>query len=320
MRKNIIIDVDTGIDDATALMLALSSPELNILGITTVAGNVEVERASLNTLKVLEIMEKNVPVYEGANKPLVREHIAAYETHGKDGLGDVLDDSQITREIEKMSAKDFILKSLKEYEDVIIVAVGPMTNIALALKEDPNAFKNLDRIISMGGAYKAHGNCSPVAEYNYWVDPDAADYVFKNSPKKLEMVGLDVTRKIVLTPDMVKYARNFPSLKQEFLESITKFYMDFHKSQEGTIGCVINDPLAVMAAIFEDILKGFEAYTEVVHDGVAMGQAIVDDHDFWKREKNSIIYTEVDHDKFFLEFFDRVLNIDISKLLGKADE
>lgn len=321
--KNVIIDVDTGIDDALALMLAISSPELNIVGITTVSGNVEVEKATANTIKVLELMDSKIKVYPGAETPWKREHIPAYETHGDDGLGETFIEVKSFENKADLSASEFIIDSLNNFEDLSIIALGPLTNIFDALRLDSNAFRNLERFISMGGCYKSHGNCSPVAEYNYWVDPDAADYVFKNLPVKIEMVGLDVTRKIVLTPEMVNKLRDFPSKRQNFIESVTKFYMDFHMEYEGISGCVINDPLAVLYAFVPRLLEGFESYTEIVTEGIAIGQSIVDDHNFWKNKSNSIIMNKVEPDLFFNEFFKRVLDVDyslIKKNCGEFDE
>ena len=138
----------------------------------------------------------DIPVYVGEEVPLKRELVTAQDTHGEDGVGENF--------YEDVDAKfnyggvDFIIDTLKNNKDVSIIALGPLTNIAKAIMKDKKAFDNLDEFISMGGAFRIHGNCSPVAEFNYWVDPHGADYVYKNLSKKIHMVGLDVTRKIVL--------------------------------------------------------------------------------------------------------------------------
>ena len=151
------------------------------------------------------------------------------------------------------NAVDFIIKTLKENKDVSIIALGPLTNIAKALQKDKEAFDNMDEFISMGGAFRVEGNCSPVAEFNYWVDPHAANYVFQNLSQKIHMVGLDVTRKIVLTPNIIEFINRLDKNMAKYITEITRFYIDFHWNQEKIIGCVINDPLAL--AYFSYILS-----------------------------------------------------------------
>ncbi|MFA3957347.1 nucleoside hydrolase [Clostridioides difficile] len=158
----------------------------------------------------------------------------------------------------------------------------------------------------MGGAFRIHGNCSPVAEFNYWVDPHGADYVYKNLSKKIHMVGLDVTRKIVLTPNIIEFINRLDKKMAKYITEITRFYIDFHWEQEGIIGCVINDPLAVAYFIDRSICKGFESYVEVVEDGIAMGQSIVDSFNFYKKNPNAIVLNEVDEKKFMYMFLKRL--------------
>ena len=172
--------------------------------------------------------------------------------------------------------------------------------------KDKKAFDNLDEFISMGGAFRIHGNCSPVAEFNYWVDPHSADYTYKNLPKKIHMVGLDVTRKIVLTPNIIEFINRLDKDMAKYITEITRFYIDFHWEQEGIIGCVINDPLAVAYFIDRSLLRGFDSYVEVVHDGVAVGQSIVDSFNFYKNKPNSHVLTEVDEKAFMKMFLKRI--------------
>lgn len=133
-----------------------------------------------------------------------------------------------------------------------------------------------------------------MAEYNYWCDPDAAKYVYENLRTKIHMVGLDVTRKIVLTPNILEYMQILDTEKGEFVKNITRFYYDFHWEYERGIGCVINDPLAVAYFLNRELCSGFEAYTTVEAEGISIGQSVVDAMNFWKKEENSIVLTEVD--------------------------
>ena len=158
----------------------------------------------------------------------------------------------------------------------------------------------------MGGNFRSYGNCSPVAEYNYWCDPDAADYVYQNIGTMIHMVGLDVTRNIVFTPTISDFCQRIHPSNGTFAKQITRFYDEFHWKYERIIGCVINDPLAVAYFINRDLCNGFEAYTTVVTDGICIGQTIVDSMDFWKKKKNSYVLTEVDQVNFMKFFLRRV--------------
>jgi len=305
-KRKVIIDCDPGIDDSLALLLALKSPELEVIGITVVCGNVPMKQGVENTLKVLELTNSlHIPVYCGEANPLVRELVTAQDTHGEDGVGECFF-PKVQGGLVKEGAVDFIINSLKAQEGLSIIALGPLTNLAKALMKDKEAFKNLEELVSMGGSFKSHGNCSPVAEFNYWVDPHSADYVYKNLGKLIHMVGLDVTRKIVLTPNIIELITRLGGEISKFIVDITKFYVDFHWKQEGIIGCVINDPLAVAYFIDRSICSGFSSYTEIVKDGIALGQSIVDVENFWKKDHNSIILKQVDNIKFMQMFLQRL--------------
>ncbi|MCR8744470.1 nucleoside hydrolase [Romboutsia lituseburensis] len=305
-KRKVIIDCDPGIDDSLALLLALNSPELEVLGITICSGNVPAKLGAKNALKTLQICSSlHIPVYVGEEYPLKRELVTAQDTHGDDGLGEnFYEDINEAKFYE--GGVDFIIDTLNNNDNVSIIALGPLTNIAKALMKDKKAFNNLDEFVSMGGTFRIHGNCSPVAEFNYWVDPHGVDYVYKNLPKKIHMVGLDVTRKIVLTPNIIEFINRLDKDISKYITEITRFYIDFHWEQEKIIGCVINDPLAVAYFIDRSICKGFESFVEVVEDGIAMGQSIVDSFDFYKEENNAVVLTDVDKNKFMGMFLKRI--------------
>ena len=304
-KRKVIIDCDPGIDDSLAILLALNSDELEVLGLTITSGNVPARMGAKNALKTLQIANRlDIPVYVGEEFPLQRELITAQDTHGEDGIGENFYDDVKGEILE--GGVDFIIDTLKREEKVSIIALGPLTNIAKALMKDKDAFDNLDEFVSMGGAFRIHGNCSPVAEFNYWVDPHAADYTYKHLPKKIHMVGLDVTRKIVLTPNIIEFINRLEKEKSKFITEITRFYIDFHWQQEGIIGCVINDPLAVAYFIDRNLCKGFDSYVEVVHDGVAIGQSIVDSFNFYKKEPNAHVLTQTDEKAFMKMFLKRI--------------
>ena len=309
--KKIIIDCDPGIDDTLALMLALCSPELNIAGITVVCGNVPVHKGAQNVLKVLKWFDRTeIPVYLGEKQPLLRPYIDAMDTHGLDGLGESGYEN-INETQPKEDAVGFIAKTLQDAkgcsEKVSIIALGPLTNIAQLILKHEETLCGIDEIVSMGGCYKSHGNCSPVAEYNYWCDPEAAKIVYENL--FVHMVGLDVTRKIVLTPNILEYMCNVNPKLGEIVKNITRFYFDFHWKQEGVIGCVINDPLAVAYFIDRDLCSGFDAFTQIETEGICSGQSVTDAYHFYKHEPNSHVLTDTSALKFMQFFFERVFHI-----------
>ncbi len=308
--KKIIIDCDPGIDDSLAIMLALKSPEVEVAGITVVAGNSPVELGFKNAKRILDFLGRlDVPVYVGADRPRVREYVNALDTHGEDGLGESFLPEVEGQEIPSKSAVSFMRETLKS-GDVSVVALGPLTNLADLIDEDLDAFLSIERIVSMGGNFRSHGNCSPVAEYNYWEDPDSAKVVFDTlyeHHKMIEMVGLDVTREIVLTPEILSDMKRINPQVGDFVEKITDFYFKFHWEWEHIRGCVINDPLAVAQFIDPKILKGISAFTEVETGGISMGQTVVDSMGFYRKESNALVFTEVDKKAFWEMFLTRIL-------------
>ena len=314
MARKVIIDCDPGIDDSLAIMMALSSPELEVVGLTIVAGNSPVEMGYENARKVLKFLGRmDVPVFMGAEKPMKREYVNALDTHGEDGLGESflpnVDPSEGSQTEE--SAVSFLRRTLGE-GGCSIIALGPMTNLADLIREDKDAFLKIEEIISMGGNFRSHGNCSPVAEYNYWEDPDSAALVYETlaeNDRMITMVGLDVTRKIVLTPTILEYMERLNPEVGAFVRKITKFYFDFHWEWEHIIGCVINDPLAVAIFIDPSLAQGFEAYTAVETGGISMGQTVVDSMGFYRKKANAYICTEVDTAGYWHSFLPRILHV-----------
>lgn len=304
MRKKVIIDCDPGIDDSLALILALNSPELEIVGITTVSGNVKADQGAKNALKVLKLMNReDIPVYIGEEVPLERELITAQDTHGEDGLGETnYEEADVAI---NYGGVDFILDNAGK-GDISIIALGPLTNLAKAIEKDEERFNMINEIVSMGGAFKSHGNCSQVAEFNYWVDPHGVKEVFDRSKVPFSMVGLDVTREIILTPNIIELIKQIGGDAANFIVDITRFYVDFHWKQEKTLGCVINDPLAVAYFIDRSLCEGFTSYLDIVTEGKAVGQILVDVGNFYKKDHNGSILIKVDSKRFMKMFLERI--------------
>lgn len=305
-KRKVIVDCDPGIDDALAIILALKSKEIEVIGITTVSGNVKSLQGAKNALKVLKLLGRlDIPVYLGESKPIKRELVTAQDTHGEDGLGETFLE-EVSSEYIRENGVDFILNTLKNQENVSIIALGPLTNLCRAIEKDSETFHRVKEIVSMGGAYKSHGNCSPVAEFNYWVDPHGAREFLKKFNGEFTMVGLDVTREIVLTPNLREMIHQFNDEIGDFIYDITRFYVDFHWEQERTLGCVINDPLAVEFFINRDICEGFKAYVDIACEDISMGQSVVDVADFYKRGKNVFVLDKVNSKEFMVSFLNKI--------------
>lgn len=305
-KRKVIIDCDPGIDDALAIILALKSKEIEIVGITTVSGNVESLQGAKNALKVLKLLGRlDIPVYLGEGKPVKRELVTAQDTHGEDGLGETFLE-EVSSEYIRENGVDFILNTLKNDENVSIIALGPLTNLCRAIEKDSETFHRVKEIVSMGGAYKSHGNCSPVAEFNYWVDPHGAREFLKKFNGEFTMVGLDVTREIVLTPNLREMIHQFKDEIGDFIYDITRFYVDFHWEQERTLGCVINDPLAVEYFINRELCEGFKAYVDIACEDISMGQSVVDVADFYKKRKNVFVLDKVNSKEFMVSFLNKI--------------
>lgn len=299
--KKIILDCDPGIDDALAIMLACASPELELVGVTVTAGNSSLENGTRNALAVLHLMGRDdIPVYTGANQPLVIPARNAEDTHGGNGLGGV--DLEAPSREALPGAVDFIADTLNKNEDVTVCAVGPLTNIAELVQKHPEAAKKMKQLVLMGGSWQTPGNCSPVAEFNFWFDPHAADLVFSKLKRPITMTSLDVTRKAVFTPNHCALLKTFGDKKADALVDMLQFYNDFHWEQEGQLGSVINDPLAVAQIIDDTICTGPDVHVQMITEGPAEGMSMVDESGRFSDGKNCKALTDC-NSKAFLELF-----------------
>jgi purine nucleosidase/pyrimidine-specific ribonucleoside hydrolase len=269
-QKNIIIDTDTGVDDALALTMALNSEALHVRAITTVAGNVEVEKCTKNVFRMLNMIKPSVMpiVAQGAASPLKRKLLTAPEVHGDDGLGNLFKNAGVTLPASLPNAVDVILHACNNLaDDITIIAIGPLTNLAQACLNDPYVVKNISRIISMGGSFNHRGNTGPVAEFNYYVDPDAAQIVL-NQGIPVTIVPLNVTENIkYLRKDFVLHAKRSKKDYAQTLTRLTEHYMKYHKRTEGFYGAFLHDPMAVAAAIKPELLKTQNMHVEIETKG-----------------------------------------------------
>ena len=271
---NIIFDTDPGVDDAFALLYALNHPNINVLGITTVFGNVPVETSTKNALILSEMAHKGTIVYQGANKPLERK-ITNYPSfiHGHDGLGDT-NHPQSKFNASKLDAAQFIINEISENSgNINLVAVGPLTNIANSIKQDPSIANKVNSLLIMGGSWLAGGNITPVAEANIYNDPEAAEIVFK-SGLPIIMVGLDVTHKVFLSQKDIDKLSSLNN-SGKFLEKISNIYIKFYKDTRNMDGCFFHDATAVIAMTNPEFFKYKVARVYVSQDNLTRGQTVV---------------------------------------------
>ncbi|MGJ3254572.1 MAG: nucleoside hydrolase, partial [Elainellaceae cyanobacterium] len=250
--RPIIIDCDPGVDDAIALLLAFASPELEILGITTVAGNVPLSLTQTNARKICELATRpNIPVYAGCPRPIVRSLTTAEDVHGHTGLdGTHLPEPQIP--LQAQHAVPFLIETLLSAETPItLVALGPLTNLAIALIQEPRIIPNIQGIALMGGAI-AQGNITSSAEFNMYVDPHAAHIVFA-SGIDITMIGLDITHQVLTTPDRLDAIRAISTPVSTVAADLLAHYGAYDMKQYGFAGGPLHDPNVIAYLIQPDL-------------------------------------------------------------------
>ena len=319
----LILDVDTGVDDALALLYAVASPEVDLIAATSVMGNISVEQATENTLAVLEAAGRpDVEVAQGAARPLARDHVPFPIVHGERGLGRA-DPPRPAASPSDRSAVEAIVGLARERPgEVMLVATGPLTNVALALREEPDLPQLLGGFALMGGAFARGGNVTPAAEANIWVDPLAAAEVFTAfsgiDEERLPIcVGLDVTeRAVMLRSDLDEICAPAPQSPLGLLvEGATSFYLDFYAAVVGEDGCRLHDPLALAVAIDPSLVRLQTTRVEVEIDGRwAVGETVADLAGVrgspwpvgWEPEANARVAFDLDEEVFMKRFVERV--------------
>ncbi|WP_170330780.1 nucleoside hydrolase [Ruegeria arenilitoris] len=300
--RKIIIDTDPGQDDAVAILLALASPEeIEVLGITAVAGNVPLDLTAKNARIVCELAgHTDVPVYAGCDRPLNRPLVTAEHVHGKTGLdGPDLPDPQM--ELTEGHAVDFIIDSLRTHEPgtVTLCPLGPLTNIAAAFQKAPDIVERVQEIILMGGAYFEVGNITPTAEFNIHVDPQAADIVFK-SGVPIVVMPLDVTHKALVTKPRNDAFRALGSKVGIAVAEMTDFFERFDKEKYGSAGAPLHDPCVTAYLIKPELFKGRHVNVEIeTQSELTMGMTVADWWGVTDRKPNALFIGDVDADGFF---------------------
>jgi purine nucleosidase len=277
VKTKFVIDTDTASDDAVALIMALRSPNVDVQAITTVAGNVAVQQATRNALYTAELCGSKVPVYAGAEKPLTREHASADWFHGRDGLGDH-DYPLPKRTVEKKNATDALIGTIEAHPGLVLVTLGPLTNVALALQKRPGIASKVGRCVLMGGAPCCEGNVTPAAEYNIWCDPEAARIVMR-SGLPIELVGWHLCRGgAVLNPADIEHVLSFGTPVAKFAIDCNSHAQKAFLEQTGEHGISLPDPVAMAVALEPAIVTSHsEHFVDVeVASGLTRGMTVVD--------------------------------------------
>ena len=323
-RIPLILDVDTGVDDALALLYACASEDADLVAATCLFGNVSAERATRNTLAVLAFAGRSdIEVAKGAERPLVRDLEIFSYVHGEEGLGAV-EVGEPQGEISSRSAHQLIVETARERPgEVVLVAVGPMTNVALALADEPDLPNLLRGFVIMGGAFEKRGNITPSAEANIWHDPEAAAAMFRGfsgaAEEKLPVcIGLDVTEEVQMTSAHLDALCGCApgSPLSDFLRDSMRFYIDFYaKSGPRFDGAAMHDPLAAAVALDPTLVTLQTTRVEVETDGTwTRGETVTDLDDFrkgpwdsdWSSDDNARVALTVDGEAFMNRFNDRL--------------
>ena len=309
--RKIIIDTDPGQDDAVAILLALASPELEVLGITAVAGNVPLALTEKNARIVCELAgRRDLPVFAGADTPMKRKLVTAEHVHGKTGLdGPQLPDP--TMPLQTQHAVDFIIQTLRQEPEgsVTLVPIGPLTNVALALERAPDIAGRIAEIVLMGGAYFEVGNITPAAEFNIYVDPEAAGIVFR-SGIPLTVMPLDVTHKALATRERVDAFRALGNETGQMVAEWTDFFERFDKEKYGSEGAPLHDPCTIAYLLKPELFTGRRINVEIeTQSDLTRGMTVAD---WWRvtdRPANALFKGDVDADGFFALLAERLAHL-----------
>lgn len=311
MPKKILFDTDPGVDDAMAILYGLHSPELEFVGFTTVFGNTHVETTTLNALSLVELEGRSdIKVAQGAGKPYVRpEPYYGHRFHGVDGLGGARDSipMPVGKAIDSPAAQFIVETIMSNPGEITLAAVGPLTNLALALRLDPRIVENVKEVIVMGGTAYRPGNVSPVAEANISNDPHAANLVF-SAAWNLTMVGLDVTTRAIMTPEMIAEITGAGTPASDLLKKILPLYQDAHHLTDGMGGAInTHDPSAIGFMIDPSmfITQRIPLYVET--QGKCAGFTVPDPRHKWKESVEVNVCVDVDSPRLLKMICDRLV-------------
>jgi purine nucleosidase len=304
--SKVILDVDTGVDDALAIIYGIESRKIDFLGITTVSGNVPLHLTELNTRKILKLIGNDeIGVHPGADRPLIRGSHYEYAVHGTDGIGNALDDMEVTSTSGNQFAPDFIIEQAKKHKgDLTLIMVGPLTNLALALRKEPRLSEWVKEVIIMGGLVSGAGlgNTLPTSEFNIYADAEAASIVF-HSGMEITMVSLDVTRQTYLKQEHIEKLKG--TKYYDFVLNSTEVYRNYSEKLYGENGCALHDPLTIGYFLDRSYIETKKYYVDVeTVSPLSYGQTICDFRNILGKEPNVSICVNVDAERFIQDFIE----------------
>jgi purine nucleosidase len=308
MTRHFLIDTDTASDDAVALLMALRYPEVQVEAITLVSGNVPVDQGVQNALYTTELCGKQVPVYRGMSKPLMRPLETAQHVHGQDGMGDIGLPLSGRTPAEGHGVTAIIETIHRFANEITLVTLAPLTNIAMALLLDPSIADEVSECIMMGGIGQGYGNITPVAEYNIWVDPEAAKIVFESN-LPITMVGWDISRRYAtFSPQKAKQLRDVGTPLAKFCVDIQKVVNEFAIQKTHLEGFDLPDPITMAVALDSSVATMTKSLSVTVetHSELCRGQTIVDHLQSTERKANVNVVLEASRERFLQILYDSV--------------
>ena len=297
MKRNIVLDCDPGHDDAVAILLAGKNPNINLLGISVVAGNQTIEKTARNALNVATYLGINVPICIGCEFPMVRERVICAAIHGESGL-DGFDFQDYGDKFDKRHGVQLLIDSVMNNDKVTIVATGPLTNVAMAIKMEPRILKRLDEIVIMGGSVD-NGNTSPAAEFNIMCDPEAAHVVF-SSGVTVRMVGLNVTRKVLVTEDVINRMGKINNKASDMFVKLMKVFNENQRKTFGVAAGPLHDPATIASIIDESLIRWQKMNVVIdISHGPSYGRTNCDVFDYLQAPQNAYVAMDIDVNKYW---------------------
>jgi ribosylpyrimidine nucleosidase len=298
-KRKIILDCDPGHDDAIAILLAARNPGLELLGITVVAGNQTLEKTTLNTLNVCQLLGIDVPVYKGCGQPMVKDkQTIAPEIHGESGLDGPIFDA-LTKQVEKQHAVNYLVDTLMASDgDITVVTTGPTTNLAMAMRLCPDIVAKIHEIVLMGGCYQL-GNTTPAAEFNIYCDAEAAHVIF-TCGRPVTMMGLDVTRKVLCLPSVLERMSHVPTNAGKLFVDLMTFFNMTQKQVFGWDGGPLHDPVTIAYLIDSSVVTLKPMFTQIeIRSEQSYGRTNSDFFGVLGKTPNSRVATNIDVAKFW---------------------
>lgn len=296
-KKKLLIDCDPGHDDAIALMLAFSNENFEVLGITVESGNQTLDKTSQNAINICSYFGKDIDVVKGVNHPLIKEVNICSEIHGESGL-DGFEFPIYSKKTKDVNGIQYIIDTLLKNDKVTIVATGPLTNIALSLRCEPKIIDHIEEIVLMGGSID-NGNVSPASEFNILCDPEACDIIMKSNIK-VKMIGLNVTRKVLVLPQIIERMRK---INNNASVLFVKLMEVFNENQQKTFGLEagpLHDPVTIVSLIDENVVKFQKMNVTIdLSHGESYGRTNCDVFDFLHKKKNCYVATDINVEKYW---------------------